>query len=118
MPRRPAITVGDIEGPWTDPDIQTGLIRRCHDSWNVPVTELSNLMLATYLNQQLGLRLVTPEARKRLEAMVVDGTELYPEHLANALQRATGEPYPAAAVVRPRRSRYIRPESRSRRAGH
>ena len=49
------------------------------------------MMLATYLTQQLGLRLVIPEARKRLEAKVVDGTELCPEHLAVALKRAAGE---------------------------
>jgi hypothetical protein len=91
MSRQPSITVGDVEGPWADPDLATGLIRRCHDSWNVPVTKLSNEMLATYLRQKLGLRLTLPEARKRLSESYVDGTELYDQELANAIKFASGE---------------------------
>ena len=88
MPRSPSQTVGDVEGPWVDPDIETGLIRRCREHWDVPVRQLSNEILATYLRQKIGLRLTLPEAQRRLNAGFVDGTELYDEELINAVASA------------------------------
>jgi hypothetical protein len=91
MSRKHPTTVADVEGPWVDPNFESGLIGRCKRGWNTPVAQLTNELLATYLRQKLALMLVVPEARKRIAEAHVDGTELYDEELANAFQSATGE---------------------------
>jgi len=53
-----------------------------------PIVDLSNEMLATFLRQRIALRLVVPEAQKRLDSGFVDGTELYDEELAESLRKA------------------------------
>jgi hypothetical protein len=55
----------------------------------MPVGELTNELLSTYLRQKVALRLIVPEARRRLADGFIDGTELYDEELADALQSAT-----------------------------
>jgi hypothetical protein len=79
-------SVADVEGAWVDPDFDSGLIQRCRQYWNVPVTELPNEMLATYLCQRIALKLIVPEARKRVESGSDDGSELYQGELAEALR--------------------------------
>ena len=81
-----ARTVEDVEGPWRDPDFESGLIQRCRKHWSVPVEELSNEVLATYLRQRIGLAVVVPEATKRVESGFDDDSELYDGELANALE--------------------------------
>ena len=91
MPRKEPASVADVEGPWVDPNFDSGLIERCKRGWNTPVGELTNELLATYLRQKIALSLVVPEARKRIAAKFVDDAELYDEELENALKSATGE---------------------------
>lgn len=91
MPRNEPTTVAEVEGPWVDPNFDSGLIERCKRGWNTPVGELTNELLATYLRQKIALSLVVPEARRRIAAKLVDDTELYDEELENALKAATGE---------------------------
>ncbi len=81
-------SVADAEGPWVDPGFHSGLIERCRRYWSVPVTELPNEMLATYLRQRIALQLIIPEARKRLNADSDDDSELYEGELAEALRGA------------------------------
>jgi hypothetical protein len=85
-------SVADVEGPWVDEPggFQSGLIERCRRGWNTPIGALSNELLATYLRQKIALRLVVPEARRRLDEGYVDGTELYDDELANAVRIALG----------------------------
>ncbi len=80
-------SVADVEGPWVDPDFDSGLIARCKEYWSVPVVELPNEALATYLRQRIALQLIIPEARKRVESGFDDDTEMYEGELAAALQR-------------------------------
>lgn len=87
--RRPPLTIADIEGPWADPNFESGLIERCRRGWNTPVTQLTNELLATYLRQKIGLPLVVPEAQRRVRAKVVDDTGLYDGELETALRQAT-----------------------------
>ena len=82
-------SVADVEGPWVDQGFDSGLIERCRQFWTVPVSDLSNEMLATYLRQRVALRLIILEARKRVENGIDDDSELYPGELANALQQAS-----------------------------
>jgi hypothetical protein len=81
-------SVADVAGPWVDPDFHSGLIERCKRYWSVPVTELPNGMLATYLRQRIALQIIIPEAHKRLEAGIDDDSELYDGELAEALRGA------------------------------
>jgi hypothetical protein len=91
MPRKQLATVADVEGPWVDPNFDSSLTDRCKRGWTTPVAKLTNELLATYLRQKIALRLVVPEARKRLADNFVDDTELYDEELENALKSVTGE---------------------------
>jgi hypothetical protein len=80
--------VADIEGPWEDPNFESGLIRRCRNNWSVPVCDLTNEALATFLRQNFALKIILPEGERRLQSGFTDDTELYPEELANAVQAA------------------------------
>ena len=85
-------SVADIEGPWKDPDFESSLIGRCRENWTIPVGELSNHALATFVRQAVALQLVIPEARRRVEMNYLDATELYDEELAVALAEASNPP--------------------------
>jgi hypothetical protein len=83
-------SAADAEGPWIDtPGPDTGLVLRFKKHWNVPIIELSNAMLATFLRQRIALALVIPEARKRIESGIEDGSKLYDGELAESLERAS-----------------------------
>ena len=90
MPSEKPVTVADVEGPWVDPNFESGLIQRCRRGWNTPVSDLTNKLLATYLRQKIALSLVVPEARRRIVAKYVDDTELYDDELQEALTSASG----------------------------
>ena len=68
-------TVADIVGPWVEPDFNSNLIERCRDNWYVPVGQISNYVLATFIRQQLALNLVLPEAQRRIASGFEDETE-------------------------------------------
>lgn len=82
-------TVADLEGPSVEPDGHSSLIDRCRRGWNVPVAELTNELLATFVRQRLGLVLVIPEAQRRVAEGYLDGTELFDEELETALEAVT-----------------------------
>ena len=81
-------SVADVLGPWVDPGFESGLISRCRANWAVPVSEVSNCVLATFIRQRIALRLVLPEAKRRIAAGFVDDTELYDEELSVAVSEA------------------------------
>jgi hypothetical protein len=80
-----ARSVANIERPCVDPDYDSGLIQRCRKSWNTPIDELSNEMLATFLRQQIATMAILDEATKRLDINFDDGSELYEGELARAV---------------------------------
>lgn len=81
-------SVADVEGPWVEPDFNSSLIERCRANWSVPVSEISNYVLATFIRQRKALSLVVPEARRRIGAGFTDETELYDEELSVAVLEA------------------------------
>jgi hypothetical protein len=81
-------SVADVEGPWVEPDFDSGLIERCRKNWSIPVGKLSNYALSTFLRQRFALQIVIPEGQRRLQVKFVDGTELYDDELINAVQEA------------------------------
>jgi hypothetical protein len=82
-------TVEDVEGPWCHANFESGLIQRCQKYWSVPIEQLPNEALATYLRQRIALALILPEARRRVAFGFDDDSEMYDGELANALQSVT-----------------------------
>lgn len=80
--------VADLEGPWIEPELNSSLIARCRSNWSIPVSEISNYVLATFIRQRKALPLALPEAKRRLAAEFVDGTELYDDELLVAVSDA------------------------------
>jgi hypothetical protein len=78
-------SVSDVVGPWVESDFHSALIQRCKKFWSVPVCELPNEILATYIRQRIALQLVVPEAQRRLDSGSYDDTEIYDGELADAL---------------------------------
>ena len=83
-------SVADVEGPWVDPEFDSGLIASLRRDWTIPVNELTNGALARFIRQRIALQLVVPEARKRIEARFDDDSELYDGELAEALNDLGG----------------------------
>ncbi|MBA5635510.1 hypothetical protein H3H37_00305 [Duganella sp. LX20W] len=77
--------MADIEGVWVEPEFESSLIQLCRENWKVPISDLSNHALATYIRQRLGLKAVVPEALRRIERGYSDDSELYDDELANAI---------------------------------
>ncbi len=83
-----SLCVADVEGPWVDPNFESSLIARCRDNWSVPVSDVSNFVLATFIRQRIALRLVVPEAKRRIAAGYIDDSELFDEELMVAVSEA------------------------------
>jgi hypothetical protein len=69
-------SVADFEGEWKDPGFPSGLIERCRKHWNTPISELPDLLVATYLSQGFATEPMKQEARRRIESSQSDGSEL------------------------------------------
>jgi hypothetical protein len=82
------LCLADVVGPWRDHDFDSGLIERCKRHWDVPVSELPNQILATYLRQRIALEIIIPEAQRRLAAGIDDDSDLYEGELAKAVSDA------------------------------
>jgi hypothetical protein len=83
-----ARSVADIVGPWRDPDFESSLIERCMHYWTTPIGELSDLMVATYLNQKFAVEQMKLEAKRRLDGGLRDDSELFDGQLAESLARS------------------------------
>jgi hypothetical protein len=86
-----AQSVADVEGRWTDSRSESGLIQRCRQAWNKPVSELTREELATFLRQRIALSIIIPEARRRLSDCLDDDSEMYDGELANMLRDVIGD---------------------------
>ena len=80
-------SVATILGPWIGA-VESGLQQRCHDSWEIPLSELSDYMVATFLMQKIALEALVPEAARRLTNVQRDDTELYDGQLQAAFNDA------------------------------
>jgi len=78
-------SVADIAGPWAEPDVNSSLIERCRANWSVPVGEITNYVLATFIRQKIALDLVVPEAKRRIASGYIDDTEILDDELAIAI---------------------------------
>jgi len=78
-------SIADFLGPWSEPNFDSGLVDRCRQNWNVPISELSDEALATFLRQKIALQILVPEAKRRIETGASDGTEIYEGELREAI---------------------------------
>lgn len=82
-----------IEGVWGEPDFTSGLVLRCHAARKKPIDQLSDLELATLLDQDIGVKHILPEAIRRLSHGRFDGTEYFEGQLNEAVEKkcSTGQ---------------------------
>ena len=78
-----------IEGVWPEPEFRSGLVLRCHEARKKPIDALSDLELATLLNQDIGVLHILPEAVRRLSCNQSDDTEYFQGQLREAVSRKT-----------------------------
>lgn len=84
MPMVQPTTVANIIGPWKG-EAPTTLLQHCRNSWGTPFKELSDLMVATFLNQRIAAPQMLAEARRRLDSEPRDDTEYFDDQLAEAV---------------------------------
>jgi len=76
-----------LEGVWSEPEFTSGLVVRCHAARKKPIDQLSDLELATLLNQDIGVKHILPEAVRRLTEGRTDDTEYFDGQLKEAVQK-------------------------------
>ena len=80
------LAVSDILGPWNG-DAPTGLIQRCREAWDTPLKSLNDLMVATFLNQNIATEHLLIEAKRRMKDQERDETEYFNGQLLEAIER-------------------------------
>lgn len=80
------LTVAKLLGPWSG-DAPTGLTQRCREAWDTPIEQLSDLMVATFLNQDVAFEHMLIEAKRRIVADERDDTEYFDGQLLEAMKR-------------------------------
>ena len=78
-------SVAEILGAWVEQSFDSSLIQCCKDNWTIPVDELTNAALATFVRQEFALEIVLDEAKKRIASGYLDDTEKYDEELEVAV---------------------------------
>lgn len=76
-----------MEGVWPEPKDPTGLVLRCHAARKKPIDQLSDLELATLLNQDIGVKHILPEAVRRLSQNRADDREYFDGQLKEAVEK-------------------------------
>ena len=79
-------SLAEIEGPWEEPNFESGLIERLRAAWSKPIESLTNHELATCLRQQIAIDHLLPLAKKRIADGFADDTELNDTELAGAIR--------------------------------
>ncbi|WP_347927228.1 hypothetical protein [Pseudomonas helvetica] len=80
------LTVSNLLGPWSGDD-NTGLLQRCKEAWDTPLESLNDLMVATFLNQNIATEHLLVEARRRMKEQERDETEYFDGQLLEAIER-------------------------------
>ena len=80
------ISVENIEGPWKG-DTPTGLLERCKHSWHIPLHQLTDVMVVTFLNQNIATKYMLIEAKRRLKENKPDDTELFEGQLEESVAK-------------------------------
>jgi hypothetical protein len=78
------LSVCAVMGSWQG-NALTGLMQHCRDYWEVPLCDLPDLMVATFLNQEIAGPQMREEAEYRLKNKERDDTEYFDGQLLEAL---------------------------------
>jgi hypothetical protein len=62
-------------------------MQRCREAWDTPLESLNDLMVATFLNQNIAAKHLLIEAKRRMEEQERDGTEYFDGQLLEAIER-------------------------------
>jgi len=81
------LSVHAVMGPWQG-EAASGLMQRCRDYWEMPLCHLPDLMVATFLNQEIAESQMCEEAEFRLKNRERDDTEYFDGQLLEALASA------------------------------
>ncbi|AQT97173.1 hypothetical protein [Pseudomonas azotoformans] len=84
------LTVSNLLGPWRG-DACTGLMQRCREAWDTALTNLDDLMVATFLRQNIAVTHMLIEAQRRIEVQERDGTEYFEGQLLEAIERVQSD---------------------------
>lgn len=84
------LTVSNLLGPWSG-DVCTGLMQRCREAWDTPLADLDDLMVVTFLSQNVAVPHVLIEATRRIEEQERDGTEYFEGQLLEAIERVQSD---------------------------
>ncbi|CAH0299230.1 hypothetical protein [Pseudomonas brassicacearum] len=80
------LTISNFLGPWCG-DSPTGLMQRCREVWDTPLANLNDLMVATFLNQDIAITQMLIEAKRRIKEQERDGSEYFEGQLLEAMKR-------------------------------
>lgn len=80
------LTISNFLGPWCG-DSPTGLMQRCREDWDTPLANLTDLMVATFLNQDIAVTQMLIEAKRRIKEQERDGSEYFEGQLLEAMKR-------------------------------
>lgn len=81
-----SLSVSNLLGPWCG-DSPTGLMQRCREVWDTPLENLSDLMVATFLNQNIAVTQMLIEAKRRIKEQERDGSEYFEGQILEAMKR-------------------------------
>ncbi len=79
----------EIEGVWGKQEFESALVLRCYEARKKPIDRLSDIELATLLNQNIGIQHILPEAIRRVELNQSDDTEYFEGQLKEAVEKKT-----------------------------
>ncbi|WP_153044859.1 MULTISPECIES: hypothetical protein [Pseudomonas] len=79
------LTISNFLGPWCG-DSPTGLMQRCRAVWDTPLANLTDLMVATFLNQDIAVTQMLIEAKRRIKEQERDGSEYFEGQLLEAMK--------------------------------
>lgn len=80
-----AKSLEQLEGAWSEPDFDSGLVSRCHGLRRVPLQQLTPGDMRVLIGQHVGLSHLVPLALDVLEREPLVDTELYPGDLLSAV---------------------------------
>ncbi|AXP04443.1 hypothetical protein DZG01_16240 [Pseudomonas fluorescens] len=62
-------------------------MHRCREAWDTPLANLNDLMVATFLNQNIAAMPMLIEAKRRIKEQERDGSEYFEGQLLEAMKR-------------------------------
>ncbi len=62
-------------------------MQRCRAAWDTPLANLTDLMVATFLNQDIAVTQMLIKAKRRIKEQEREGSEYFEDQLLEAMKR-------------------------------